>query len=814
MDTDNLRTASLYINNQLLSRGLLRNGQNIDFARPDKAVADGGEGLEKTMGRVMSVVNDLILRRDRDATQREALTTTLRTLRAENLRHATDMERLTAKNAEAQRKLGIAESAERAMKEQLKSAEMGNRVLKEDMAKMKVLVAQTRSQCSNEVRKRERTIEGMKKHVGGDGRVRGGGKVVGNREIVVVAGVGEDERENGVMGVGEEGYDLRSETNEFLTELARGLSEENEHLAALARRTVETLRSLSGWEKDHQNPQNNGQQDMVVQTESGYDNLAQETEAVLEHVRTLLTNPSFVPLEEVEIREEEIIRLREGWERMESRWKDAVSMMDGWRKRMARSGQTVNLEELKMGLMLSPLKNKDGSGAGNTQGMTEAKEFGLSMVEEEDGEGDTQADIDAMDDSVEMPDPDLDLGDDLEGDFDDDEMDEDSDSSLFEEEPMQDEDDTETSQDQQEDGEANYTIHTASSMSPDPPPQLSPLKESNLNARAAAPSPPHYSRREGGGSEEERDGFTTIMEENTYDLLQLASPKKKLSSERSTPQSLGKHRGAKKENTPLGRRALGRKEAESDSPDEVVLLSTSFPPPVLAPREQATSTTSARSGSSSPTKSSSSKRPASSASSRLTSQTRDQSTPRNKLAATPSAESRLPRPREQPPMQSPLTMASIAAKLAASEREADAARVRAKLKAARGKAGVAASGLNAAGMGRAAAGRAERRKEDEERRENEERKLMPPPPTPRRNLTNREPDSSTKPTDEPGNASMPNQQENSNVNLNDARSRKRKARDLGLGGKGTGRASRRRSTLSPWELESLILGGAGASPEK
>lgn len=60
MDPDNLKTASLYINNQLLSRGLLRNGQTINFARPDKE--DGG--LEATMGRIMSVVNDLILRRD------------------------------------------------------------------------------------------------------------------------------------------------------------------------------------------------------------------------------------------------------------------------------------------------------------------------------------------------------------------------------------------------------------------------------------------------------------------------------------------------------------------------------------------------------------------------------------------------------------------------------------------------------------------------------------------------------------------------------------------------------------------------------
>ena len=60
IDSENLRTASLYINNQLLSRGLLRDGQNIDFANPER----GSGGLDATMGKVMSVVNDLILRRD------------------------------------------------------------------------------------------------------------------------------------------------------------------------------------------------------------------------------------------------------------------------------------------------------------------------------------------------------------------------------------------------------------------------------------------------------------------------------------------------------------------------------------------------------------------------------------------------------------------------------------------------------------------------------------------------------------------------------------------------------------------------------
>lgn len=60
IDTENLRTASLYINNQLLSRGLLKDGQSIDFANPGRGDGD----TVATMGHIMSVVNDLILRRD------------------------------------------------------------------------------------------------------------------------------------------------------------------------------------------------------------------------------------------------------------------------------------------------------------------------------------------------------------------------------------------------------------------------------------------------------------------------------------------------------------------------------------------------------------------------------------------------------------------------------------------------------------------------------------------------------------------------------------------------------------------------------
>lgn len=572
------------------------------------------------------------------------------------------------------------------MKLQLKSAEQAQRVLKEEMAKMRVLVQQTRKECAVEVRKRERVVEGLKKHVG-DGRVRGGGKMVGVREVVIVPGVGAEVNSaasGGSASIGEDGYDLRSETNEFLTELARGLSEENEHLASLARRTVETLRTLSGWEKDSQG--NN----MVV-IENSYETLSQETEAVLEHVRNLLTNPSFVPLEEVEVREEEIIRLREGWERMETRWVEAVQMMDGWRKRMAQSGQTVNLEELKMGLMLSPLKPKEEEG-----------KFQLSTLMEE-GEGDTQADIDAMSEMAEPVEPDFDESD--------------SDSSVFEEDPVEED----PADEEMEDEEPNMSVNTTESTSPAPdPPQLSPLRETSGN-------------RATNSREAEREGFSTIIEENTFDLSLLANLPGKEKSAKSTP-------------TPQPRSHNTNIKQNLTPPEE----SHPIMKPVSQPRQRSVS----------PQKVSRTPKP--------------QPTPRLRTDNT----SRLPRPRdnkEMQSMQSPLTMASIAAKLAASEREADAARVRAKIKAAR------AGRITAATTAQTAS--------------NTTLKDMPPPP----------------PRHEPVQENKPHVEELDVENELGARNKKRKARDDGR----KGRVNRRRSTLSPWELESLILGGAGSgSPEK
>lgn len=60
MEPQNLQAASTYINNVLLARGLLKSGQPIDFANPE----DEEGGTAATMGRIINLVNDLVLRRD------------------------------------------------------------------------------------------------------------------------------------------------------------------------------------------------------------------------------------------------------------------------------------------------------------------------------------------------------------------------------------------------------------------------------------------------------------------------------------------------------------------------------------------------------------------------------------------------------------------------------------------------------------------------------------------------------------------------------------------------------------------------------
>ncbi|KAK0614238.1 Afadin and alpha-actinin-binding-domain-containing protein [Immersiella caudata] len=829
VELENLRQASLYINNQLLSRGLLRDGEKIDFTHPGDSSAE----VAATMGRVMAVVNDLILRRDRDAEHRESLSTTLRTLRAESLRQANDIQRLQEKNAEYQRKVSLSESAESTMRTQLKSAEAVIQRLKEEAARTKVLVAQTRAACANEVRKRDRQIDGLKKAVTEAGRARGASKGPGVTSITVFGDVGSDTGQLPEVSAASDGYDLRTETNSFLAELAKGLSEENEAVLSLMRKTTKHLKEMSGWDAGEALHGKNENQTLALPASCA--EMSAEIESILEHLRTILTNPSFVPIEEVVVREDEIHRLRDGWEKMETRWKEAVHLIDGWRNRMQVSGRPVNVEELKMGLRLSPVR---------VQNVAEtAQGFGLrlSAVPESADERSMMHSPTSGADQHFIPPPELD-----------DAETSDSESSIFEDDIDVDDLDVE---------EPNVEVLAQSFMLPSSPlpvpPQLSPLRDSNTAGNRGAAGKTAQRMRQ--------PEFTTILEENTRELkaeAPLAPPTEDKPQQSPTKKSAQPPRPVQQQEDASPPSLADLSASASSAASSVLLIKT---PSESAPKTIATSATSARTARSrgrispisrpqetsatrgrrrvSPLpkpqekpsapaqpprgltrndsvrdksrprpkteaastktekldkseKSSASSAPAPATSKPAAQPTNKSSTdimpppPLPNPEATPSRDrsprrggnSRLPLPRTgvnilPPPQQSPLSMTTIAAKLAASEREADAARVRAKLKAARmGSKKRVSLASPTAGTDTSAAADASRSTRSDEGAQGEREGSQI--------VDGDEDELAPKPEERP----LP---------------RKRERRTSRV-------ASRRRSTLNPWELGALIQGNVPA----
>ena len=265
--------------------------------------------------------------------------------------------RLETRNADLERQLSLASAQERAMKSSLKVAESRNRALRDDMNRLKATVGQVRAQCANDVRRRDNEMARLKRYLEGR-RGREGPAPVGI--TVVLPGVTATKSallsSQGATDIESPTYSLKEETTDFLTQLSQDLSDENDALISLVQSALRTMRDLQGIPYDRITGEDHADKahdaNISANIPPCHKYLATDMDEVLEHLRSLLTNPSFVPLEEVEVREEEIMRLREGWDKMELRWREAISLMNSWRKRIVETGDTINLEDLRRGLNL------------------------------------------------------------------------------------------------------------------------------------------------------------------------------------------------------------------------------------------------------------------------------------------------------------------------------------------------------------------------------------------------------------------------------------------------------------------------------
>ncbi|KAI9690031.1 MAG: hypothetical protein M1822_009913 [Bathelium mastoideum] len=319
------------------------------------------------MAKIMSLVHDLILRRDREQSHHSTLTAHLQNLRAESSQNSVRFSRLQSSNDTLTRQLVLAETTARNAQAALKAAEHGSRRLEQELAKAKQKACEVRRAADKDIRKRDEMLKGLKGHLSARQR---GSKVglVGASVTITPGSTGSHSSQNGNVNgstadVADPAYSLKQETTEFLTQLSQSLSDENDGFIALLRGAVHEVEGLLDVPAETHKKANGNQRQahvrvaiedtaMVNALPASYEALAADMERVLSQLREVLTSPNFVPLEEVEIRDEEIGMLRHGWERMEARWREAVAMMEGWKKRMEEKGDTVQLEDLKKGLGL------------------------------------------------------------------------------------------------------------------------------------------------------------------------------------------------------------------------------------------------------------------------------------------------------------------------------------------------------------------------------------------------------------------------------------------------------------------------------
>ncbi|KAJ2966739.1 hypothetical protein NQ176_g10004 [Zarea fungicola] len=548
-------------------------------------------------------------------------------------------------------------------------------------------------------------------------------------------------------------YSLRGESTASLAKLSQNLSEENETVLALMSDVMEQLREMSGWEEGRAETTQGHQQ-------QSFEEMSSELESIMEHMQFILNNPSFVPIEEVMVREEEINRLKDGWVKMETRWKDAMLLIDGWRKRMAAGGSPIREDELKLGFRLGSVRL---TGTSNTIGdSTLAPLLEENLREKEDSA--TYGDDNAYDESENESES-------YEDQEDRNEVEAEVEMEAYDE-GNEDEAACEVPEEQHAESEETKTEEVSRESTPLPePPRLSPLrKSSSAGNRGSRQQPQPTNARQRKQPEATSSNALPAPSQRSSSTIHMQ--KRGLEQPSRRPSSIASRVFEPKANVRPPTRVTSLEKALVSEP---VPTHDSKPaqPVEKQPMEKPEVTTKSQLESDRDIQSER----------KLHKVTETAATKRPSGRPTPHQP--FPRPAEPASQQSPLTMSNIAAKLAASE--ADAARVRAKLQAARSRSSTikptesltqSASAPVEDGVGTAAA--------HDQIQEPEVVDEISNPAHDMANIEQAEVDADQPPSKDEGQLKV----------------QKRK-RDIRISSK---RTSRRRSTLSPMELETLISG--------
>jgi len=246
--------------------------------------------------------------------------------------------------AELERKNAILEGQARGFNGTLRTAESSAKSLRDEATRLKTVLQQVRTQCASDIRKRDLQIQKMKERLSDTRR--------GTRppaSTIVIS----DSQHLGGSTLSRDRFDstepprtLADDTTDFLTTLSQTLADENDNILALLRQCLSTLKAVQGLPDNDHAPQTEQEAEdalnPVVAPPANLESLSLEMDEVMASLQDMLNQPNYVPLEDLEEKNKEIVLLKQRNETLQEEWRKAIDLVDTWNKTLA--GKTEGKE--------------------------------------------------------------------------------------------------------------------------------------------------------------------------------------------------------------------------------------------------------------------------------------------------------------------------------------------------------------------------------------------------------------------------------------------------------------------------------------
>lgn len=207
-------------------------------------------------------------------------------------------------------------------KDDLAKANLESKQLKDSLAKTTAALNHTKIQTANDLRKRDMQIMRMKEHLADGGTVRRS-KASSSMTIKTMAGSRSGPPISATYAV----YDLSlqasiaKENDDRLAKLAQEVSKENDQLVELLQATLTSLDSLVEIDEEEHPLFSSTSQSIIM--------LEAQLKVRLTALRDILDMPNYVPIAEVELRDDKIRDLQNNLLQIKTEWGAAQHVLKG-----------------------------------------------------------------------------------------------------------------------------------------------------------------------------------------------------------------------------------------------------------------------------------------------------------------------------------------------------------------------------------------------------------------------------------------------------------------------------------------------------